>query len=152
MSATAKPDPAILDILDPQVRCSSPAVRAAAQADWWARTPIGLAVLRYQECIALLRDRRLRHGSLDALAAQGVTFGPFAEWMSTMLLNIEGEQHQRLPQSLRPVVESQQRGEPEGLGHRASEALQGWPPCLLQRQAVDPVLRGHQPSEQELLP
>ncbi len=96
MSAKAKPDPAILDFLDPQFRCSSPEVRAAAQADWWARTPIGLAVLRYRECLALLRDRRLRHGSLDILAAQGVTAGPFAEWMSTMLLNIEGEHHQRL--------------------------------------------------------
>ena len=91
-----RPEPALLDILDPQFRCCSPEVRAAAQANWWARTPIGLAVLRYRECIALLRDRRLRHGSRDMLAAQGVTSGLFAQWLSSMLLNQEGEPHQRL--------------------------------------------------------
>lgn len=90
------PEPAFLDILDPQFRCSSPEVRAAARAGWWARTPIGLAVLRYRECVALLRDRRLRHGSRDMLTAQGVTSGPFAQWLGAMLLNVEGEPHQRL--------------------------------------------------------
>ncbi|MGH4023631.1 MAG: cytochrome P450 [Pseudonocardiaceae bacterium] len=90
------PEPVLLNILDPQFSCSSPEVRAAAQAAWWARTPVGLAVLRYRECVALLRDRRLRHGSRDMLTARGVTSGPFAQWLSTMLLNLEGEPHQRL--------------------------------------------------------
>ena len=85
----------MLDIFDPTFRADSPEVRAAAVAGWWARTPIGLAVLRYQECLALLRDRRLRHGSLDALAARGVTAGPFFDWLHTMLLNLEGQPHQR---------------------------------------------------------
>ncbi|MGH4016545.1 MAG: cytochrome P450 [Pseudonocardiaceae bacterium] len=70
-------------------------MRAAADAGWWARTPVGLAALRYQECVALLRDRRLRHGSLDALTARGVTSGPFFDWLRTMLLNLEGQAHQR---------------------------------------------------------
>jgi cytochrome P450 len=87
-------DIAFFDILDPQFRVDSPEVRAAADAGWWARTPIGIAVLRYQECATLLRDRRLRHGSLDALAAAGVTSGPFFDWLSTVLLNVEGEPHQ----------------------------------------------------------
>ena len=60
-----------------------------------ARTPIGIAVLRYPECVALLRDRRLRNGSLDMLAAYGVTTGLFADWLRSMLLNLEGEAHQR---------------------------------------------------------
>ncbi|MCA1670896.1 MAG: cytochrome P450, partial [Actinobacteria bacterium] len=95
MTATTHPDTPFLDIHDPQFRPTSPEVRAAAQANWWARTPIGLAVLGYQECLTLLRDRRLRQGSLDVLVARGVTSGPFLEWMSTMLLNIEGEPHRR---------------------------------------------------------
>jgi cytochrome P450 len=52
-------------------------------------------VLRYQECLTLLRDRRLRQGSVDTLAAHGVTTGLFADWLRTMLLNLEGEAHQR---------------------------------------------------------
>ncbi len=86
---------AVLDILDPAFRVDSPEVRAAADTGWWARTPIGIAVLRYQECLTLLRDRRLRHGILNTLAAIGVTTGPFADWLRTMLLNLEGHPHQR---------------------------------------------------------
>jgi cytochrome P450 len=88
-------DIAVLDILDPAFRADSPEVRAAADACWWARTPVGLAVLGYQECLALLRDRRLRHGSADLLAAYGVTTGGFADWLRMMLLNLEGHPHQR---------------------------------------------------------
>lgn len=96
MTTTTHPDGPFLDFHDPQFRPTSPEVRAAAQAGWWARTPIGLAVLGYQECLALLRDRRLRHGSRDAMTARGVTSGPFLEWMTAMLLNVEGDQHLRL--------------------------------------------------------
>ncbi len=85
----------LFDILDPAFRVDSPAVRAAADAGWWARTSIGIAVLRYQECLTLLRDRRLRHGSLDVLAAYGVTTGLFADWLRAMLLNLEGHPHHR---------------------------------------------------------
>ncbi|MGH3868096.1 MAG: cytochrome P450 [Pseudonocardiaceae bacterium] len=92
---TSHDDIAMFDILDPAFRVNSPEVRAAADASWWARTPIGIAVLRYQECLTLLRDRRLRHGSLDGLVAYGVTTGLFADWLRTMLLNLEGHPHQR---------------------------------------------------------
>jgi cytochrome P450 len=95
MTPTPGTDVAFLDILDPAFRVDSPEVRAAAAASWWARTPIGIAVLRYPECLALLRDRRLRHGSVEKLAAYGVTTGLFADWLRSMLLNLEGEAHQR---------------------------------------------------------
>ncbi|MGH3973704.1 MAG: cytochrome P450, partial [Pseudonocardiaceae bacterium] len=89
-------DTALFDILDPAFRIDSPEVRAAAAAGWWARTSIGLAVLRYQECLTLLRDRRLRHGSMDSVTARGITAGPFFNWLQTTLLNLEGQPHQRL--------------------------------------------------------
>ncbi|MGB6165868.1 MAG: cytochrome P450 [Pseudonocardiaceae bacterium] len=92
---TSHDDVPLFDILDPTFRVDSPAVRAAADASWWARTSIGIAVLRYQECLTLLRDRRLRHGSLDVLTAHGVTTGLFADWLRAMLLNLEGHPHQR---------------------------------------------------------
>jgi cytochrome P450 len=96
MSATPGAEVALLNIIDPAFRVDAPEVRAAADAGWWARTPIGIAVLRYQECLALLRDRRLRQGSIDALAAYGVTSGPFVDWLRTTLLSAEGQAHQRL--------------------------------------------------------
>ncbi|MGH3871558.1 MAG: cytochrome P450 [Pseudonocardiaceae bacterium] len=97
MTVSAAPDGiAVLDILDPAFRVDSPEVRAAADAGWWARTPIGIAVLRYQECLALLRDRRLRHGIVDLVAAYGVTSGVFTDWLRATLLNIEGQEHQQL--------------------------------------------------------
>lgn len=96
MTTTTPPDIPFLDFHDPEFRPAAPEVRAAAQAGWWARTPLGLAVLGYQECLTLLRDRRLRHGSRDGMAARGITSGPFSEWMTAMLLNVEGDPHRRL--------------------------------------------------------
>lgn len=86
---------ALFNIFDPAFPFDSPEIRAAADASWWARTPIGIAVLRYQECLALLRDRRLRQGTLDTVAAYGVTSGAFAESLRTTLLTAEGKAHQR---------------------------------------------------------
>jgi hypothetical protein len=51
MTASTNADIALLDILDPAFRVDSPEVRAASDASWWARTTMGLAVLRYQECL-----------------------------------------------------------------------------------------------------
>lgn len=86
---------ALFNIFDHAFPFDSPEIRAAADANWWARTPIGIAVLRYQECLALLRDRRLRQGTLDTVAAYGVTSGAFAESLRSTLLTAEGKAHQR---------------------------------------------------------
>jgi len=93
---TADVDVAFLDIVDPDFRVDSAPVRAAAQAHWYARTPIGIAVLRYGECSELFKDRRLIQGSAQTLAATGISDGPFAEWMAGGLLSREGEDHLRL--------------------------------------------------------
>jgi hypothetical protein len=45
---------------------------------------------------ALLRDRRLRQGSVEALTAQGLTEGLLVDWMRMSLLNLEEEPHGRL--------------------------------------------------------
>jgi hypothetical protein len=89
-------DIAYLDLLDPDFRVDSPAVAAAREASWYARTPLGFAVLRYQPVQALLRDRRLRQGGMDSLELQGVTAGPLADWWRLIILNVEGETHARL--------------------------------------------------------
>jgi cytochrome P450 len=87
---------ACFDLFDPAFQPDAPAVHAAREACWYARTSLGYAVLRYDEVAALLRDRRLRQGGVESLAAQGITTGPLADWMRMVILNIEGEEHARL--------------------------------------------------------
>jgi len=95
MTATTN-DVAELDLLDPDFRVDSPEVRAAAERHWYARTSLGPAVLRYEDCAAILHDRRFRQASPDHLADQGITDGPVAEMWRDMILNIEGDRHGRL--------------------------------------------------------
>jgi cytochrome P450 len=89
-------DVAELDLLDPDFRVDSPEVRAAAERHWYARTSLGPAVLRYEDCAAILRDRRFRSAGADHLADQGITDGPVADMWRDMILNVEGDRHGRL--------------------------------------------------------
>ncbi|WP_040809254.1 cytochrome P450 [Nocardia concava] len=85
-----------LNVLDPAFRPDSDEVVAARAESWYARTPIGFAILRHREATALLADRRVRWGGVDFLAAQGITSGPAVEWMGSVLPSIEGPAHTRL--------------------------------------------------------
>lgn len=87
---------ATLDLLAADFRVNSPVVREAAERNWYAETDLGLAVLRYDDCLALLHDRRLRQVGMDHLVAQGVTDGPLADMWGTAILNVEGADHTRL--------------------------------------------------------
>lgn len=92
-----------LDLADPSFSATGPEVRAAREQDWWARTDYGIAVLRYAEVRALLADRRLAQGSAKWPAHHGVETGPFVEWWSRTVLNLEGEEHHRLRRLLTPA-------------------------------------------------
>ena len=94
---------AFLDLADPSFSANGPEVRAAREQDWWARTDYGIAVLRYAEVRALLADRRLAQGSAKWPAHNGVDSGPFVEWWSRTLLNLEGDAHHRLRRLLVPA-------------------------------------------------
>jgi cytochrome P450 len=84
------------DISDPFFSASSERVRAARAASWFARTRFGLAVLRYDEVSALLKDRRLRQGSFAWPAQNGIEQGLLSEWWSEIMLSKEGDDHRRL--------------------------------------------------------
>ena len=90
------------NIADPAFVIDSDEVLSAREEDWYVRTNYGLAVLRYDEVAALLRDRRLKQGSAAWPAHHGVT-GPFADWWSQALLNLEGDDHARLRRLLNPA-------------------------------------------------
>jgi cytochrome P450 len=94
---------AFLDLADPSFSAMGEEVRAAREQDWWARTAYGIAVLRHAEVRALLADRRLAQGSARWPALNGVHTGPFVEWWSRTLLNLEGAAHHRLRRLLVPA-------------------------------------------------
>ena len=95
-SPVATDDLVMLDITDPALDPHGPEIRAARAAHWCARTPMGLAVLRHDKLTMLLGDRRLVQGSHRILTAQGLTTGPLVEWMNTMILSMEGDDHLRV--------------------------------------------------------
>ena len=53
-------DVAYLDVANPTFSIGSPAVLAAREANWYARTPYGIAVLRYDAVRQLLEQSPAR--------------------------------------------------------------------------------------------
>jgi cytochrome P450 len=102
MAAPSTDEP-YLDLSDPGFDVRSAVIREARARDWYARTNYGIAVLRHNEVKALLTDRRLRQGSAAWPAHNGVTQGPFVDWWSRILLNLEGSDHARLRRLLSPA-------------------------------------------------
>ena len=100
---TANPAIPFLDVADPAFSVTSAEVRRAREAGWYARTNYGLAVLRYDQVSRLIRHPALRQGSRLWPAHHGITSGPFADWWSGWVLNLEGDAHQRLRRLLSPA-------------------------------------------------
>lgn len=91
-----------LDVTDPAFSIRSRAVMEAREKSWFARTPYGIAILRYDEVNNLIRDQRLRQGSY-AWPAHNKATGSFAEWWVRMLLSREGADHSRLRRLANPA-------------------------------------------------
>jgi len=92
-----------LDISDPDFSIRSQAVLDARDTAWCARTPYGLAALRYDDVQKLLRHPKLRQGSYRWPTHSGVTSGAFARWWEAMLLSQEGSEHARLRRMANPA-------------------------------------------------
>lgn len=91
-----------LNVRDASFSIRSPEVAEAREKSWFARTPYGIAVLRYEDMQKLLRDPRLRQGSYAWPRLNGVS-GLFASWWSRMLLSREGADHARLRRLANPA-------------------------------------------------
>jgi len=92
-----------LDVADPAFSIRSQAVKDARSQSWFARTPYGIAVLRYDEVQKMLRHPKLRQGSHLWPQHNGVTTGKFATWWCNMLLCVEGDTHARLRRMANPA-------------------------------------------------
>ncbi len=103
MSTAPAGDAPFLDVEAPGFAMHSAAVDAAREQSWYARTPYGIAILRYAEIARLVKDPRLIQGSARWPAHNGVTSGPFASWWSRILLCREGVDHMRLKRLVTPA-------------------------------------------------
>jgi cytochrome P450 len=98
--------PAYLDLADPTFDVTSAVVDEARERNWYAETPYGWAVLRYEQGTAVLKDRRFQQGNARWPAQNGVHGGPFVRWWGETLLSLEGEDHLRLRRLLSPAFRS----------------------------------------------
>jgi len=80
------------------------AVLKIAENDWIARTPFGVAVLRYSECFKLLRDQRLSAPPDFGMSEHGVKEGMAQKAMSKSLMVLHGEEHRRLRSLIAPAL------------------------------------------------
>ncbi|GAC1312986.1 MAG: cytochrome P450 [Acidimicrobiales bacterium] len=72
------------------------AMRAAAGHHWLARTPLGYLVTRYEDVVALLRDRRF-HSALSLLPQMaGISDADFLSRRRESILSMEGDEHSRV--------------------------------------------------------
>lgn len=91
------------DLSDPSFDVTSEAVHEAREQSWYAETNYGLAVLRYEEANAILKDRRFQQGTAQWPAQNDVHTGPFHDWWAKTLLALEGEEHTRIRRLLFPA-------------------------------------------------
>ncbi|WP_313356710.1 cytochrome P450 [Microbacterium sp.] len=92
-----------LDLADTSFDVNSDVVHDARDDSWYAETPYGWAVLRYDEGTALLKDRRFQQGNARWPAQNGIHEGPWQQWWTETLLSIEGTDHLRMRRLLGPA-------------------------------------------------
>ena len=78
-------------------------VLAAREEHWYAKTPFGYAILRYEDANELQNDKRLYQGSRRWPELNGITTGPLASWWPEMIMSLEGEDHLRLRKLANPA-------------------------------------------------
>lgn len=92
-----------LDFSHEDFAMKSAEVEAARAQSWYATTNYGIAVLRYAEVGALLRNTDLRQGSARWPELNGVHDGPFYSWWREVLTVLEGDEHTRIRRLVNPV-------------------------------------------------
>jgi cytochrome P450 len=80
-----------------------PVYEAARRQHWIARCELGYFVLAHDAVADLLKDSRLATAGAQVATMLGATEGPWGRWISTMLLNTDGERHARLRRLVNPA-------------------------------------------------
>lgn len=86
-----------LNTFDPEVAKDPwPAIAAASAQHWAAKGPVGVVLLRHEDCMALLRDPRFHQASQLIVDMQGITDERFLSRRRQSILSTEGDAHTRL--------------------------------------------------------
>jgi cytochrome P450 len=75
---------------------------AAREQGWLARTPVGFALTRYDDAVAILRERRF-HSALSMIPKLQGLEGTYLEERRPSILSMEGEPHTRLRRLVAPA-------------------------------------------------
>jgi cytochrome P450 len=77
-------------------------IAGAREQHWLARTPVGFAVTRYEDVVAVLRDRRF-HSALSLIPQMQGIAGTSFETRRRSILAMEGDEHARLRRLVAPA-------------------------------------------------
>ena len=95
-------DAPFVNLADPALSIRTGPIKEAREKSWFARTPYGIAVLKYNHVRKLLLHRSLRQGS-HAWPRHNKVEGIFADWWGRTILVKEGEDHSRLRKLVNPA-------------------------------------------------
>ncbi len=101
---SALADVPYFDLSDPELDVVSPEILEARERSWYARTDVGIAVLRHLEATELLRDQRLGFGPIDWPRYHGIEDGVLHDWWMLLLNHREGDDHRRIRKLANPMV------------------------------------------------
>lgn len=96
-----------LPVLDPDQEAdrvsAAAAVATAADESWIARNPFGFSILRYDDVVAMLRDKRWHSAASKVMEMQGITDPTYLSRRRTSILSAEGDEHTRLRRLVGPA-------------------------------------------------
>ncbi|MFD2674483.1 cytochrome P450 [Gulosibacter bifidus] len=116
-----------LNIADPEFAMDSEAVRAARDANWYAETNYGLAILSYEDNAALMKSTHFIQGSAQWPEHNGVHSGPFHDWWKENLLVLEGADHDRIRRLTNPAFSPRKIKKLAGrFDELANELIDNW--------------------------
>jgi cytochrome P450 len=105
----AESDLPVLDFTEEGVAVNPyPALRRLARESWIVTLPIGYAVVRWEECKEIMRDRRFRPPIGLGLSTRGINEGLAFDWAMTALISQHGENHSRLRRIVASALSPQQ--------------------------------------------
>jgi cytochrome P450 len=82
--------------LEPDREVASATLRATAAESWIARNPLGYSILRYDDVVAMLRDKRWHSATSKIMELSGITDPQYLSRRRTSILSAEGDEHTRL--------------------------------------------------------
>jgi cytochrome P450 len=82
--------------LEPDRAVTSAALREAAAESWIAKNPFGFTILRYDDVVAMLRDKRWHSAASKVMELAGITDPVYLARQRTSILSAEGDEHTRL--------------------------------------------------------